>query len=90
MKDRTNQEPSDPTLGSLPDDAEWLGIDSTQRGGNRSAAEIASRRLPEGWAQPSNHGEAPAETETRLEQVLDPANIWLKLYHGAEVKIKVP
>ena len=52
MKDRTKQEPSDPTLGRLPDDAERLGIDSTQRGGK--------------------HGEAPAETETWLEQVLAP------------------
>jgi RNA-directed DNA polymerase len=55
MKDRTKQEPSDPTLGRLPDDAERLGIDSTQSGGR--------------------HGEAPAETETWLEQVLDATNM---------------
>lgn len=54
MKDRTKQEPSDPTLGRLPEDAERLGIDSTQCGGR--------------------HGEAPAESETWLEQVLDPTN----------------
>lgn len=51
MKDRTKQELSDPTLGRLPNDAELLGIDSTQCCGNRSAAEIASRRLPAGWAK---------------------------------------
>jgi hypothetical protein len=70
MKDRTKQEPSDLMLGSLPDDAEWLGIDSTQHGGK--------------------HSEAPAETETWLEQVLNPTNLWFKLHHGAEVKIKAP
>jgi hypothetical protein len=68
MKDRTKQEPSDPMLGSSPDDAERLGMDSTQRGGK--------------------HGEAPAETETWLEQVLDPTNIWFKLHHEAEMKVK--
>lgn len=55
MKGRTKQEPSDPMLGRLPDDAERLGIDSTQCGGR--------------------HGEAPAETETWMEQVLDPTNM---------------
>jgi len=55
MKDRTKQELSDPALGRLPDDAERLGIDSTQCGGR--------------------HGEAPEETETWLEQVLDPTNM---------------
>jgi hypothetical protein len=33
MKDRTNEEPSDPVLGSLPDDAKWPGCGSTQHGG---------------------------------------------------------
>ena len=50
MKDQTNEEPSDPVPGSLPDDAKRPGRGSTQHGGNRSEAEIASRRLPEGWA----------------------------------------
>jgi RNA-directed DNA polymerase len=55
MKDRTKQELSDPMLGSSPDNAERLGMDSTQSGGK--------------------HGEAPAETETWLEQVLDATNM---------------
>lgn len=88
MKDRTKQKPSDPTLGRLLDDAERPGIDSTQCGGKRSAAKVASHRLPEGWVKPSNHGKAPAETETWLEQVLDATNIWIKLHHGAAAKAK--
>ena len=34
------------------------------------------------------HGEVQDETETWLEQVLDPTNIWIKLHHGAEGKLK--
>jgi Reverse transcriptase (RNA-dependent DNA polymerase) len=83
MKDRTKQEPSDPTMGRLPNDAERLGIDSTQRGGNRSAAEIASRRMPEGRAKRGNHSEASAETETWLEQVLEASNM-----HSAWQKVR--
>ena len=68
MKDQTNEEPSDPVPGSLPDDAKRPGCDSTQHGGK--------------------HGEVQDETETWLEQVLDPTNIWIKLHHGAEGKLK--
>jgi RNA-directed DNA polymerase len=62
MKDQTNEEPSDPVPGSLPDDAKWPGCGSTQHGGK--------------------HGKVQDETETWMEQVLDPTNMhsaWLRV-----------
>jgi hypothetical protein len=69
MKDRTNEEPSDPVPGSLPDDAKWPGCGSTQHGGKNSEVQdetetwmeqvLDATNMQSAWHRVRRNGGAP-------------------------------